>query len=120
MIPNNLLSDFKINNLETDQNGRLLILDCSISDNIFIIKCVYFPTKDKVQQQLDYLKKFKNMINKYSGQSLLVGGDFSTCLNLKYDKKGGKTVESKSSYTKALKAYIGGNRLNGHLEIKTS
>ena len=81
LIPNNLLPDFKINNLATDHDGRLLILDCSISDNPFIIICIYFPTKDKVQQQLDYLKNFKNMINKYSGQNLLVGGNFNTCLN---------------------------------------
>ena len=58
LIPNNLLPDFKINNLATDHDGRLLILDCSISDNPFIIICIYFPTKDKVQQQLDYLKNF--------------------------------------------------------------
>ena len=106
LIPNKLLPDFKINNIETDRDGRLLILDCSISDNPFIIICVYFPTKDKVQQQLDYLKNFKKMINKYTGQNLLVGGDFNTCLNVKYDKKGGRAVENESSYTKALKAYM--------------
>ena len=40
------------------------------------------------------------MINKYTGQNLLVGGDFNTCLNVKYDKKGGRAVENESSYTK--------------------
>ena len=105
MIPEKLLSEFEIINVEKDQNGRAIILDCKVSGSPFIIVNVYFPTKDNPVQQLEFFNYLKSIINEYIGSNLLVGGDFNICLNLKKDKKGGKQ-EKESQYAKELKCYM--------------
>ena len=84
-----MFSNIKITNIKTDQNGRLIVLDCNICMNPFVIVSVYFPTKDKQTQQMDFLSYFKSLVNDYVGKNLLICGDFNICLNLKFDKKGG-------------------------------
>ena len=105
LIPDKILSDIEITNIKADQNGRLIVLECNICLNPFVIVCVYFPTKDKLTQQMDFLSFFKSMVNDYVGKNLLICGDFNICLNLKYDKKGGNR-EIESRCAKDLKSFM--------------
>ena len=83
----------------------MIILHCKICESPFVIICVYFPTKDKPKHQLDFFSYFRSTIKDYIGHDLLIGGDFNTCLNLNYDKKGGNS-ETESIYTKELKSFM--------------
>ena len=42
LIPDKILSDIKITNIKADQNGRLIVLECKICLNTFVIVCVYY------------------------------------------------------------------------------
>ena len=105
LIPDNILPDIEITDIKFDQNGRLIVLDCEICRNPFVIICVYFPTKDKQIQQLEFLSYFKSLVNEHLGKNLLICGDFNICLNLKIDKKGGNK-ETESRYARELKCFM--------------
>ena len=83
LIPDKILSNIEITNIKTDHNGKLIVLECKICMNPFVIACVYFPTKDKPTQQMDFLGYLKSMVNDHVGKLLLIFGDFNICL--KYD-----------------------------------
>ena len=52
-----------------DTEGRILLVECSVEQNNFIIINVYSPTKDKHHEQLLFLSNLKNIVNQYSEQS---------------------------------------------------
>ena len=86
-------------NIKADKKFRLIILECKICLNPLAIVCVYFPTKDKPTQQVDFLSYFKSMVYDYVGKNLLI------CLNLKHDIKGGNR-EIESCCVKDLKFFM--------------
>ena len=48
---------------------------------------MYFSTKDKLNEQLMLLECIRQLLVNYSGQNIIIGGDFNTCLNFNTDKK---------------------------------
>ena len=63
------------------------MIECKIESQNFIIVNVYAPTKDKPQEQLIFLKNLQNVLDIYSDNAIIIGGDFSTYLNVSIDKK---------------------------------
>ena len=72
-----------------DQNGQIVLIECSIYDNPMVVISVYFPTKDKPKEQLLLLDYLRGLLINYGDQDIVIGGDFSTCLNMTLDKKEG-------------------------------
>ena len=54
--------DFKLENMTTDQQGRLMIMDCKIQESIFQIVNVYAP--NTVTARLNYFKNLKTIMNR--------------------------------------------------------
>ena len=55
LLPKSMMEICKIIDIETDRNGRALIIDCEIEDNFFTIINIYAPTKDQQREQLQFL-----------------------------------------------------------------
>ena len=80
------------------------MIECKIESQCFIIVNVYAPTKDKPLEQLLFLKNLQNLLDTYSGNAIIIGGDFNTYLNVSIDKKGG-TSERQSEYSQLLQGF---------------
>ena len=84
ILPLNL--DYKIEDKICDQEGRILILKISIEKQSYILCNIYAPTRDHKNDQINFIKKFKNMLLPYENENLLVGGDFNFYLDPSLDK----------------------------------
>ena len=105
LIPEHLINDFIIINSTIDQNGRYIFLQCKIFNSEIILVNLYCPTKDKVSAQENFYVEIKNILDKYSDQKLLLGGDLNTYLNIGMDKKGGKH-ESQTKFSENINSLI--------------
>ena len=85
MIPKNILDIFKLEELYTDNEGRLILIKCKINNNNYTIINVYCPTKDNVKGQNKFLSQLKEIIDIHSDENLIIGGDFNTYLNPQMD-----------------------------------
>ena len=47
--------DIKVNNVDTDDNGRFILLDTTFEGQTLIIVNIYSPTKDKPELQKEFL-----------------------------------------------------------------
>lgn len=83
--------DFKLINLDSDRNGRLLHIDCYIQGTPFKLVNVYAPNTPTAR--LNFFKDIKQRIHRTKDgefyQNLILGGDFNTILNQRLDRKGG-------------------------------
>ena len=83
-IPQNI--DYEIEDKICDEEGRIIILKVLIDKIIYILCNIYAPTRDHKCDQINFIKKLKNMLIPYENQNLLVGGDFNFYLDPKLDK----------------------------------
>ena len=98
-------SDITLTNTTKDTDGRILLIDCTVHETKFTVINVYAPTKDKVSLQNEFLENIRVMVENNGDKNIVVGGDFNTCLNPEFDKKGGK-FENLSVYGKNLLDFI--------------
>ena len=77
------------NNVQTDNNGRIIILDAIVNYVPIILANVYAPTKDKPKEQIDFLSTLKIFLSD-CGNNIILGGDFNVCLQPEIDKCGGR------------------------------
>ena len=57
--------------------------------------------KDQKQEQLGFFNYVFNVLKDFTGKTIIVGGDFNTCLNPSLDKLGG-SMEKQSETSKQL------------------
>ena len=81
--------DITVNNVETDDNGRFILLNTTFDDQTLIIVNIYAPTKDRIDSQREFLVFVHEQIVDYMEKHILLGGDFNVCLQPEIDKKGG-------------------------------
>ena len=93
--------DIKVNKVECDNDGRLIVLTVTVEENELVLGNIYAPTKDKVVQQNSFITYLNSIIETYSDKNMLIGGDFNVCLDPELDKSGGK-LENRSCYCKNL------------------
>ena len=96
--------DVKINSIQKDSHGRIILIECNVQSNSFVIANVYAPTKDKPREQLLFLENLQHSLDKFSDKALIIGGDFNTYLNVSIDKKGGVS-EQQSEYSQLLHGF---------------
>ena len=74
LMPNNL--DYKVQDVISDDRGRLLILDILIDDTRFILANIYAPTKNFEKDQCEFLENVHEKIQVYLGLNIFLGGEF--------------------------------------------
>ena len=90
-----------IHNVTRDNSGRYIILDATIDDNQMTLINIYAPTRDNINDQLQFIQELQTSLIEYIDKNLIIGGDFNTYLNPKLDKKG-YPKDSQSTYTTSL------------------
>ena len=98
--------DLSIDNIRKDDNGRFLALQIKNDDQDFFLCNLYFPTRDKVQEQLKLLNYVKQTTNEIECLYTILGGDFNTVFNPDADKQGGDMLSCTNAYTDELVAFM--------------
>ena len=57
-------------------NGRILLFHCEIEKSIYVIVYIYAPTKDDTKAQNALLNELIQLIEEYSGNPLIIGGEW--------------------------------------------
>ena len=86
-----------------DVNGRILILDVKVGDEIFVFANIYNPNKEA--EQLLTLSEFSNFLNKIDdikNKKIILGGDFNAYFDSKLDASGGKPTIKKQTIAKLI------------------
>ena len=78
-----------------------MLVHCEIEKSIYIIVNIYAPTKDDTKAQNAFLNEPIQLIEEYSDNPLIIGGDFNICLDTNKDQKGG-TPDNESVYRENL------------------
>ena len=87
--------DFQIEKQIVGKNGRYIILDGTFADNHIVLVNIYAP--NDVNQQVSFFKELENRLQEYSGETIIIGGDFNCTLS-ELDKKGGNPNSRKLTY----------------------
>ena len=103
LIPKNLGLNLEINSTETDQDGRIIIMNCKLGNTTISIFNTYSSTKDNSKLQIEFLKYLSKKLEENANTNIIVGGDINTYLNTNLDKKGGKIELKESLYCQTLK-----------------
>lgn len=82
--------DVEVENHETDQNGRLIILRAKIDESRFIFTDVYALNDQKMQ--LKFFETLKLRLRKYADENIIIGGDLNCCLTPE-DKQEGRPTD---------------------------
>ena len=86
-----------------DVNGRILILDVKVGDEIFVLDNIYNPNNEA--EQLLTLPEFCNFLNKIDdikNKKIILGGDFNAYFDSKLDASGGKPSIKKQAIAKLI------------------
>ena len=103
LFPNNI--EYTIKKTISDTEGRFLIVEVEIEETVFILCNVYAPTKDHMDEQLNFLTKFREECLQYLDGNIIIGGDFNAILNPKLDKRGGRS-DTRTDYVNNLTNFI--------------
>ena len=70
-----------IANIEKDNSGRFLLLECTINDSEYILVNLYAPTIDKTRYQRAFGEYVYSKLEPHIGKSIILGGDINICLD---------------------------------------
>lgn len=78
------------------------MLETKHEDSELIILNVYAPTKDKADEQIQFLDSISNLLGDYADKRLVLAGDFNLSLNPNIDKKGGTLERDTEARSKLI------------------
>jgi len=82
-------ANMNVKNMICDPNGRYILLEIEYNDSSFVLINVYGPTKDKSHAQKSFVGELSDLLGKYVGQAIVLGGDLNMYLQPDIDKSGG-------------------------------
>ena len=86
------------------EDGRILILRVQV-DNLKLV-CANIYTPNDTSSQITFFRHVQNLLQKFSGENIIVGGDFN-CPFAKDDKEGGRTdLSSKKNVVAEVKLFL--------------
>ena len=97
MILINPSVDCKIEKTICDKNGRFIIIKLSLDEQSIVLVNVYTP--NDATQQLGFFARLDQLLQEFSQDNIIIGGDFNCPLSAK-DKIGGKPVTQKTKVIK--------------------
>ena len=97
--------DIVVHSVDTDSDGRFILLNTTFEGQNLIIVNIYSPTKDKPSLQKEFLNFVHEKLIVYMDKHILLGGDFNICLQPEVDKKGG-AIEKQSESALLIEAMM--------------
>ena len=85
-----LNNEYHINEVNRSDNGRFLMINITIDNEVYILINIYAPTKDDPKAQKEFFCKLETRLEEYIDSNVIIGGDFNVCLNPELDKFGGR------------------------------
>ena len=82
--------------INEDKKGRYLIMRVKLNEEIFVLANCYLPTKNNEKEQCDVLKEIVDILNTFSDDTLVIGGDFNVALNPLLERSGGRIEPNES------------------------
>ena len=79
--------DFEIIKYKADLNGRFIIVDIKIENQLYTIANIYGPNNDDSQ----FFKQFGENLLDLNGDNIILAGDFNLVLEVEKDKQGGNS-----------------------------
>ena len=105
------MSNFIVDKITKDDNGRFLLMDIRTEDWNITLGNIYAPTKDKQQDQTEFINYIFENFMEYADKNIVIGGDFNVCLNPNLDKSGG-AIEPKSHNAQVIENFCEQLNLN--------
>jgi len=102
LLPKSLVKN--VINVETDSNGRYVIIQLEMQKNMYTLVNIYAPTQDMVKEQLEFYDSLDQVLMKYVDSKLLIGGDFNIVTDPVLDKWNPKALEKPSKGSARLKS----------------
>ena len=91
LFSNNM--DFKIMNEYHDDDGRVIVLDVTINDDIITIINIYGPNVDDPI----FFDSISMIMRDFTCETIVIGGDFNCLQDVTIDKIGGRTQTHENS-----------------------
>ena len=80
--------NFEIIKYKADVNGRFIIIDIKIENQLYTIANIYGPNNDDPE----FFQQFGENLLDFSGENIILAGDFNLVLEVEKDKQGGNTT----------------------------
>ena len=87
LIPKYMNEQVPIKGIETDKEGRTLLMHTEICNRDVIVVNIYAPTKDNITLQNEFLENVKIILENFNDKPLIIGSDCNTYLNGELDKR---------------------------------
>lgn len=84
-----------------DKDGRLLVLQLKVNDEVLTITNIYAPTQNFVHQQIELVSHLQDQLGKLEIRTLLLGGDF----NVKLDDQQTSRTQTSNPLTPTRDSY---------------
>lgn len=85
-----------------DNNGRMVFVKIETDVSSYVIGSLYAPTRDKAQDQLNFISLVAEKMEELESENILLGGDFNVCMNNDMDCSNINTSYPDSMYLAAL------------------
>ena len=96
LIPKYMNEQVPIKAIETDKEGRILLVHTELCNRDVIVVNIYAPTKDNTTLQNNFLENLRIILENFTDKPLIIGGDFNTYLDSELDKRGGISPQTSS------------------------
>jgi exonuclease III len=91
IIPKAFINECKLH--YRDLEGRILINELKIKDNIYYLINIYAPSTNSELDKTNFLIKLQNQLTPLKDSNLILGGDWNLVLDPTIDKKGGSNID---------------------------
>jgi exonuclease III len=95
--------DYKIHETISDPFGRYVAIYCTICNKDFCLINCYAPNTTKPKDQLKWLEKIHEIIQKYEETNIIIGGDLNDCFKPHLDRYRCKPGTKETEYIQAWK-----------------
>lgn len=73
-------ADFQMSDEIADTKGRYLLIKAVQGQNNFTLGCIYAPTQDHYNDQVEFIEELEDKIVPLEPENLILGGDFNICM----------------------------------------
>ena len=100
--------DIEVIQVLQDTEGRYIFIDCKIQGVRLILGNVYFPTRNHEKDQLIFLRKLRNILDRLNKNEypVIVGGDFNMIRNTELDYLGQSSNRISNRFNQEIENFM--------------